>query len=70
MTESFEVSSFGFKIKGILTTPRDDKRYPCIILSHGLISSKESSKYLALSERLVLDGIATCRFDYHGCGVS
>ncbi|HNQ62968.1 MAG: hypothetical protein ILNGONEN_02175 [Syntrophorhabdaceae bacterium] len=70
MTESFEVSSFGFKIKGILTTPRDDKRYPCVILSHGLISSKESSKYLALSERLVLDGIATCRFDYHGCGES
>ena len=70
MIESFEVKSLGFRIKGVLTTPRGNKKYPCIILSHGLISSKESSKYLAISENLVQDGIATCRFDYHGCGES
>jgi fermentation-respiration switch protein FrsA (DUF1100 family) len=70
MIESFEVKSFGYKIKGVMTTPRGNKKYPCIVLSHGLISSKESSKYLALSENLVQDGIAACRFDYHGCGES
>ena len=70
MIESFEVKSLEYKIKGVLTTPGGYKKYPCIILSHGLISSKESSKYLALSENLVQEGMATCRFDYHGCGES
>jgi fermentation-respiration switch protein FrsA (DUF1100 family) len=70
MIEPFEVKSLEYKIKGVLTTPRGHKKYPCIILSHGLISSKESSKYLTLSENLVQEGIATCRFDYHGCGES
>lgn len=44
--------------------------YPCVVLSHGLISSKTSSKYVTLSERLAAEGIASCRFDYHGCGES
>ncbi len=70
MTESFEIKSSGMKIKGIITTPRRNRKHPCIILSHGLVSSKESSKYIALSEKLVEEGIATCRFDYHGCGES
>jgi dipeptidyl aminopeptidase/acylaminoacyl peptidase len=35
-----------------------------------LISSKESSKYVALSEELHSIGIAACRFDFHGCGES
>jgi uncharacterized protein len=44
--------------------------YPCVVLSHGLISSKISSKYVVLSERYAAVGIASCRFDYHGCGES
>jgi uncharacterized protein len=44
--------------------------FPCTILSHGLISSKMSSKYVSLSERYAAMGIASCRFDYHGCGES
>ena len=44
--------------------------FPCVVLSHGLISSKESSKYVAISERFAEAGIASCRFDYHGCGDS
>jgi dipeptidyl aminopeptidase/acylaminoacyl peptidase len=50
--------------------PRSRKRFPCAVLSHGLVSSKESSKYMALSERFAEAGIASCRFDYHGCGES
>lgn len=53
-----------------MTVPDCCKKYPCVILSHGLISSKESSKYVALSESLNEAGIASCRFDYHGCGES
>jgi len=46
------------------------KKYPCVILSHGLVSSKESSKYAFVSDIFAGAGIATCRFDYHGCGES
>jgi len=70
MTESFEIDVLNSKISGIMTIPDAVKKYPCVILSHGLISSKESSKYIALSENLNDAGIASCRFDYHGCGES
>ena len=53
-----------------MTVPQDTGRYPCVVLSHGLVSSKESSKYAALSDLLANAGIASCRFDYHGCGDS
>lgn len=57
-------------ISGLMTIPEGRNKCPCVILSHGLVSSKESSKYVALSELLVQEGIASCRFDYHGCGQS
>jgi fermentation-respiration switch protein FrsA (DUF1100 family) len=70
MIENFEIDVLHNKISGIMTVPDSGKKYPCVILSHGLISSKESSKYVALSESLNDAGIASCRFDYHGCGES
>jgi hypothetical protein len=70
MAVQFEVKSDGYKIRGVLTIPDRSGKHPCIILSHGLISSKESAKYLALSDVLADSGIASCRFDYHGCGIS
>jgi len=53
-----------------MVLPEGKGRFPCVVLSHGLISSKESSKYVAVSERFAQAGIASCRFDYHGCGDS
>ncbi len=70
MTEDFEIPSRYNRIRGIMVVPRAGRRYPCVVLSHGLVSSKESSKYILLSERFGEAGIATCRFDYHGCGES
>lgn len=70
MTEVFELKSQYNRIKGVLITPEGEGRYPCVILSHGLVSSKESSKYVAISEVFRQIGIGTCRFDYHGCGES
>lgn len=71
MTEQyFELDSPHNKISGIMIIPRPGTRFPCAILSHGLISSKESSKYMALSGVFAEAGIASCRFDYHGCGES
>ena len=53
-----------------MVLPEGNGTFPCVVLSHGLISSKESSKYVAVSERFAKAGIASCRFDYHGCGDS
>jgi len=72
MIEPFQITSAFNKISGLMVLPKcaDNLKLPCVILSHGLISSKESSKYMALSERFAEMGVATCRFDYHGCGAS
>lgn len=70
MIEEFELKSAYNTIKGIITLPDKQGRFPCVILSHGLVSSKESSKYIALSYAFKDKDIATCRFDYHGCGES
>lgn len=70
MVERFEIHSGGHDIAGLLTTPEGEGRFSCVILSHGLVSSKESSKHTALSEAFRAIGIGSCRFDYHGCGES
>jgi uncharacterized protein len=70
MTEPFEINSDHNRISGVMVIPRNGARHPCVVLSHGLVSSKESSKYVAISEAYREAGIATCRFDYHGCGAS
>jgi len=70
MLEPFEITSTFNKISGLMVLPEGKGTFPCVVLSHGLISSKESSKYVAISERFAGAGIASCRFDYHGCGNS
>ncbi|MBA4391553.1 MAG: hypothetical protein C0399_11550 [Syntrophus sp. (in: bacteria)] len=71
MIQPFVINSLYNIISGLMIIPDTAKGpYPCVILSHGLISSKESSKYVALSEQFAAEGIASCRFDYHGCGES
>lgn len=71
MIERFELPAPVLKVSGILTTPETSaKRYPCVVISHGLISSKDSSKSVALADAFCSAGIASCRFDYHGCGES
>jgi dipeptidyl aminopeptidase/acylaminoacyl peptidase len=70
MIRNFEISSMYNKIAGLMVIPEGRKKFPCVILSHGLVSSKESSKYALISDVFAGAGIATCRFDYHGCGES
>jgi dipeptidyl aminopeptidase/acylaminoacyl peptidase len=71
MIKNFEISSAYNNIAGLMIIPQGRrKKYPCVILSHGLVSSKESSKYALVSDIFAGAGIATCRFDYHGCGES
>lgn len=70
MAEQFEVESRGVKIRGVLDLPPDGGRRPCVILCHGLVSSMESEKFVLLSEVFANHGMASCRFDFHGCGAS
>jgi len=59
----------GMKISGILHLP-DRKSPPCVICSHGLLSHKDSDKYVELAARLSREGFALLRFDFLGCGQS
>ncbi len=67
--ETFEVRSSGLKIRGNIHLP-EDRPAPLIICSHGLFSSKESSKFIALANCLAAGGFVSVRYDHRGCGIS
>ena len=67
--EKVSFESDGQKIAGILHLP-DEKNPPCVIASHGLLSSKNSEKYIALGEQISGEGMALLRFDFRGIGES
>ncbi len=56
------------KISGVLHEPENIKG--SVVLSHGLLSSKESQKYKLLGKVFSSEGFATLRFDFRGCGES
>jgi dipeptidyl aminopeptidase/acylaminoacyl peptidase len=68
-TEKVSFISEGCKISGILHLPEKENP-PCVVASHGLLSSKNSEKYIALGERLSQEGVAMLRFDFRGIGES
>jgi dipeptidyl aminopeptidase/acylaminoacyl peptidase len=67
--ETVSFQSEGQRISGILHLPGKENP-PCVIASHGLLSSKDSEKYIALGERISKEGIAMLRFDFRGIGES
>jgi fermentation-respiration switch protein FrsA (DUF1100 family) len=67
--ESVTFQNEGQKISSILHLP-GTKKFPCVIASHGLLSSKNSEKYIALGERLSREGFSMLRFDFRGIGES
>ncbi len=64
-----KILSSGTRLAAMLHLPGPG-RWPCLITAHGLLSSKESDKYLALAEAGTAAGLAVCRFDFSGCGES
>jgi alpha/beta superfamily hydrolase len=68
-TEKVSFMSEGMKISGILHLPERENP-PCVITSHGLLSSKNSEKYIALGEQISSEGMAVLRFDFRGIGES
>jgi alpha-beta hydrolase superfamily lysophospholipase len=67
--EPFQVFSEGVALSGILQTP-DEEPWPLVVLCHGLLSYKNSSKYIEIGRVFAEAGIATIRFDFRGCGES
>ncbi|MFH2219817.1 MAG: alpha/beta fold hydrolase [Pseudomonadota bacterium] len=61
--------SGGFLLKGTLHLPAV-KRPPVVIGSHGLCSTSNSPKQVALARECTAHGIAYFRFDHRGCGQS
>ena len=43
---------------------------PVIVCSHGLLSAKESPKFVAIGEEMSKAGFCALRFDFSGCGNS
>jgi fermentation-respiration switch protein FrsA (DUF1100 family) len=64
-----EILSDGLKLQGVLTAPESDS-WPLVILCHGFLSHKDSSKYKQLAQVFGQEAIATVRFDFRGCGES
>lgn len=62
-------SSQGDRINGYLHLPGTEKP-PVVIGSHGLFSSGNSPKQIALAGKCAEAGIAYLRFDHRGCGRS
>ncbi len=67
--ETVSFQSGGQRISGVLHLP-EKKNASCVITSHGLLSSKDSEKYVALGEGLTKAGFAMLRFDFRGLGES
>ncbi len=69
MEKIIQFKSETFLLSGNLHLP-DKKKPPTIIGSHGLLSSSQSPKQIALAEACVKHNMAFFRFDHRGCGRS
>ena len=67
--ESLEILSDGLKLRAVVGTP-DVAPWPLVILCHGFLSHKDSSKYRQLTQAFARESTATVRFDFRGCGKS
>ncbi len=57
-------------LRGMLHLPLSVSKPPVVIGSHGLLSSGDSLKQIALAQACNKSGIAFFRFDHRGCGKS
>jgi len=68
--ERLEIPAGGVNLAAVLHLPEAGERWPCVVAAHGLLSSKDSDKYVRIGEAFSRAGFAVCRFDFRGCGDS
>jgi uncharacterized protein len=66
---SVQLESDGISLAAVVHLP---KRIPApvIVCCHGLLSLKDSAKYIAIGEEMTAAGFSVLRFDFSGCGES
>lgn len=64
------IAGIAGRLAAVLHLPDGRVPFPFLVAAHGLGSSKDSEKYVLIAERFSEAGIATCRFDFQGCGES
>ena len=67
--ERVEIHADGLKLSAVLCAPAVEE-WPLVVLCHGLLSHKDSSKYRQLAKVFAQRGIGSIRFDFRGCGES
>lgn len=68
--ERLTIPVAGENLAAVLHLPEAGQRWPCVVATHGLLSSKDSDKYVQIGETFSQAGVAVCRFDFRGCGES
>jgi len=56
-------------LAGVLHSPSEGAS-TCVVTCHGLMSNKDSEKYVKVGRRFCGEGFAVLRFDFRGCGES
>jgi len=73
MAEVTEITyeSRGVQVPATLTTPDGVESYPIVIMAHGHGGNRdEGAGYIAIADALAMQGIASIRMDFPGCGAS
>ena len=65
-SETVAFYSEGYRLIGNLHCPYENA--PCVLLCHGIASSKDSEKWLTFADGLENEGFAALRFSFRGCG--
>ena len=68
-TRDFFIDTPAGPLAAVLHLPRQIPA-PSVVCCHGLESSKDSEKFIAICEELCRAGLAALRFDFTGCGES
>jgi alpha-beta hydrolase superfamily lysophospholipase len=63
-------ASSDYRLHGVLHRPAGPGPFPLVIGCHGLLSTGDSPKQIALAERSIAHDLAYFRFDHRGCGAS
>jgi fermentation-respiration switch protein FrsA (DUF1100 family) len=69
--ERLGIPADGITLAAVLHLPASGRGpWPCVVTAHGLLSSKDSDKYLLIAAEFAQAGFGVCRFDFRGCGDS